>query len=161
MAALKQWHELFNTTLTDMGFEINLYDRCVANKMVNRKQCTMIVCYIDDCKISHAKQGVIIDEIIAKLEENFGKFHGISKGKKHSYHGINLDLHDDGIEMEDAIRQVIEDFSEDIRGDITSPASKKLLVNTESVGFSASFCTKILSRSKRDINLVGRAMIWI
>ncbi len=34
------WHELFTGTLTHMGFELNPYDTCVANKVVNEKQCT-------------------------------------------------------------------------------------------------------------------------
>jgi len=31
------WYELFANTLKDMGFEINPYDKCVANKMINGK----------------------------------------------------------------------------------------------------------------------------
>ena len=36
------WYELFSTTLKDMGFVLNPYDECVANKMVNGKQCTIV-----------------------------------------------------------------------------------------------------------------------
>ena len=35
-----------------MGFELNPYNLCVANKTVNGKQCT-VVWYVDDLKISH------------------------------------------------------------------------------------------------------------
>ena len=38
--------------LKAMGFIINPYDLCVANKMVNRKQFT-IVWHVDDIKLSH------------------------------------------------------------------------------------------------------------
>ena len=34
------WYELFDTTL-DMGFKINKYDTCVANKILNGKQCNI------------------------------------------------------------------------------------------------------------------------
>ena len=38
--------------LEEMGFEVNSYDPCVANKIVNGTQ--MIVCWhVDDLKISH------------------------------------------------------------------------------------------------------------
>ena len=32
------WYELFTTTLKDVGFELNPYDECVANKMINGSQ---------------------------------------------------------------------------------------------------------------------------
>lgn len=47
---------------------------------------------------------------------------------------MNFELKKDGtiaLEMEDDIRKVIDDFSEEIRGDVSSPASKKLFVNTD------------------------------
>jgi len=46
------WYELFSTTLQNIGFTINPYNKCLANKMVNGKQCT-IACYVNDIKISH------------------------------------------------------------------------------------------------------------
>ena len=38
--------------LEDMGFEINPYDPCVANKIVNGSQCTG-VWHVDNLKVSH------------------------------------------------------------------------------------------------------------
>jgi len=46
------WYELFSMSLQGMGFVLNPYDPCVANKIINGKQCT-IVWYVDDNKISH------------------------------------------------------------------------------------------------------------
>ena len=46
------WYELFSTTLQDMGFQINPYDRCVANKLIDGKQCT-ISWYVDDNTVTH------------------------------------------------------------------------------------------------------------
>ena len=31
------WYQLFSSTLYKMGFELNPYDRCVANKIINGK----------------------------------------------------------------------------------------------------------------------------
>ena len=47
-------YELFSSTLKGMGFEINSYDMCVVNKIIDGSQCT-IVWYVDDIKISHVK----------------------------------------------------------------------------------------------------------
>jgi hypothetical protein len=40
-AALLFWKKL-STKLQELGFEINPYDWCVANKTINRKQCTIL-----------------------------------------------------------------------------------------------------------------------
>ena len=36
------WYNLYSSTLIKMGFKINDYDRCIANKMINGKQCTIV-----------------------------------------------------------------------------------------------------------------------
>ena len=45
-------YKKFRKTLFREGFEINPYDPCVANKMMNGKQQT-IFWNVDDCKLSH------------------------------------------------------------------------------------------------------------
>ena len=44
--------------LKENGFEINPYDPCVANKMVNGKQLT-ITWHVDDLKVSHVDSKVV------------------------------------------------------------------------------------------------------
>jgi hypothetical protein len=51
------WYELFAGTLQGTGFELNPYNRCVANKMCGGKQCT-IAWYVDDNNISHVQPKV-------------------------------------------------------------------------------------------------------
>jgi hypothetical protein len=46
------WYELFTGMLQGMDFKLNLYDTCVANKMVEEKECT-VAWYVVDNKISH------------------------------------------------------------------------------------------------------------
>ena len=41
--------------LPKMGFEMNDYDECTFNKMINGKQCT-IQFHVDDLKLSHLQQ---------------------------------------------------------------------------------------------------------
>ena len=52
-----------------MGFELNPYDLCVANKIINGKQYT-IVWYVDDNKISHV-DSTVVDNIIKELTKHF------------------------------------------------------------------------------------------
>ena len=52
------WYNLYSSTLEKMGFKLNLYDLCVANKMINGSQCT-VVFYVDDNKISHKDPAVV------------------------------------------------------------------------------------------------------
>ena len=35
------WYDTFKGALQEMGFQINKYDRCVANKTIDGKQCTI------------------------------------------------------------------------------------------------------------------------
>jgi hypothetical protein len=44
--------------LSEHGFEMNLYDVCCRNKMIEGKQCT-IVWHVDDLKISHVDAKVV------------------------------------------------------------------------------------------------------
>ena len=53
----------FTKSLTDIGFKINPYDPCVANKIIYRQQMT--ICYhVDDCKLSHRRSKV--DDLMIK-----------------------------------------------------------------------------------------------
>lgn len=69
-AAQLFWKKL-SAKLTEYGFEVNPYDSCVMNKMIDGTQCT--VCWhVDDIKSSH-KNPAIITDLIGKLNEEFGK----------------------------------------------------------------------------------------
>ena len=68
--ALLFWKNLTNA-LIEWGVIINPYNCCVANKMVNGKQLT-IVWHVDDLKISHADKD-FITTIISKLENKYGE----------------------------------------------------------------------------------------
>ena len=57
--------------LVRWGYEINPYDWCVANKMINGKQCT-VLWHVDDLKISHVDPAVV-EELLDLLNEQYGK----------------------------------------------------------------------------------------
>jgi hypothetical protein len=55
-AALLFWN-LLSSRLVLWGFEINPYDWCVTNKMIEAKQCTLMW-HVDGLKISHVNDNV-------------------------------------------------------------------------------------------------------
>ena len=96
-----------------IGFKLNPYDPCVANRKVNGSQCT--VCwYVDDTKISHVDEAVIDDTIIM-LEKDFGKM-TVNKGSKHIFVGMNIELTDTGsvlIDMKDYLQECIKLYEQE------------------------------------------------
>ena len=72
-----------------MGFVLNLYDLCVANKLINGSQCT-IVFYVDDNKISH-KEPMIVKNVINELKTYFGEL-TVEKGDRFSFLGIHIHI---------------------------------------------------------------------
>ena len=67
-----------------VGFKVNPYAHCVANKMINGKQCT-IAFYVDDNLASHADQAVL-DGVIKEIERHTGKM-TIMRGDEHTFLG--------------------------------------------------------------------------
>jgi len=95
-AALLFWQSLSEFLTDELGFKINRYDSCVANKIINGKQCT-ILWHVDDLKISHV-QHEVIDDIFEKINNRYGKEAPLSKttGKIHDYLGMTIDYSKDG-----------------------------------------------------------------
>ena len=120
------WYECFTSCLMDLGFELNPHDPCVANKLINGKQCT-IVWYVDDCKISHIDSKVV-DDIINQIEQKYGKM-TVTCGKRHIYIGMEIEFLDKGrvkILMKDHLEECFEIFDEEIKPTTATPASHNL-----------------------------------
>ena len=67
IAGLLFYKKVRNTLLRE-GFEINPYDPCVANNMVNGNQ-QKICWHVDDCKLSHRDKRVTARIILVLKEE--------------------------------------------------------------------------------------------
>lgn len=133
-AALLFWKSLMNF-LIDWGFVVNPYDWCVANKMVNGKQLT-IVWHVDDLKISHVEADVVTT-VISKLEKQYGKdSYGkecpltVCRGKKHDYLGMTLDYTMAGKVAADMIKyiesKILNDLPDNFNGIAVTPAANHL-----------------------------------
>ena len=125
------WYECFTKCLFDMGFTLNNHDQCVANKTIEGSQCT-IVWYVDDNKISHASSKVV-DDIIKKLEERFGKM-TVKRGKEHVFVGMNITFIGDGkvrLTMRSYLEEAIQAFGEDVSIGAATPANRNLFAVSE------------------------------
>ena len=160
-----------------IGFELNPYDPCVANKTINGKQITL-VWHVDDIKASHVETEVVthIAKWIRKAYERLFK-DGSSKmklcrGKFYDYLGMNLDytIKDEvKITMIPYIKEMIQDFCEhDTSPDkkAKTPAAEFLfkvddklrLVNESRAKVFHTFVSKALFATKRcrpDIHTCG------
>ena len=65
-----QWYNLYALTLKGLCFNINTYNRCLLNNMVDRNQCDF-VWYVDDNKLSHIDPNLVTN-ILNILKEHFG-----------------------------------------------------------------------------------------
>jgi hypothetical protein len=87
-ASLLFYLKLVDELIAD-GFELNPYDPCVANKMVNGKQMT--VCWhVDDLKVSHV-DGLELTKFVLKLAKIYGDQITVKRGSYHDYLGMDLD----------------------------------------------------------------------
>ena len=91
-----QFYKQLSKDLTKMGFEINYYNPCVANKLIKVKQMT-ITWHVDDVKIPH-QDSKDVSRMIRRLRKLYGQ-HGeltVSRGKCHDYLGMMLDYRKKG-----------------------------------------------------------------
>ncbi len=106
-----------------MGFEVNPYDPCIVNKMVNGSQMT-VRWYVNDLMISHSS-GEAILQILRALKDIYGDNLAESTGKIHDYLGMTFDfsLQDEvKINMMQYILKVIAAFPEEIVRKAVTPA---------------------------------------
>jgi hypothetical protein len=129
-ALLLFWKNL-SGYLMEHGFVLNPYDECVANKIIDGKQCT-IVWHVDDLKISH-EDSAVTESIVALLQEKYGSEDApvtVTYGKVHDYLGMTLDYSEAGkviINMTQYVKNLLENVPDDMRAGISvTPAAGHL-----------------------------------
>ena len=68
-------YELFTGELRKMGFELNPYNKCVANKMIDGKQTT-IAWWVDDNCLTHLSDKVL-DRVIKRIYNRARRYQGV------------------------------------------------------------------------------------
>jgi Reverse transcriptase (RNA-dependent DNA polymerase) len=128
-AALLFWENLTEFLTQELGFEANLYDSCIVNKIINGKQCT-IIWHVDDLKLSHVEQQVL-EDIADKLNAKYGKQTPlvIHRGKIHDYLGMTIDYSEDRkvkFSMPDYVEGILDDAPSKMDGVAMTPAGPNL-----------------------------------
>ena len=123
------FYKKIRNDLIEYGFEINPYDPCVANKMVNGKQLT-VVWHVDDLKASH-KMKSVVDQFIEWVKKKYGSIGEVKVvyGLRHVYLGMNFDFSINGsikIDMTDYVKDMLEEYPENLKGKSKTPANEKL-----------------------------------
>jgi hypothetical protein len=147
LKAAKMFWLLPSGKLQEWGFDINGYDSCVANKIIDGKQCT-IRWHVEDLKISHVEPKVV-DDVITLLEQEFGKEAPmtVQRGRVHNYLGMCLVFSSPGklvVSMESYIKSMIEEMPNGMIGTAVTPAAPHLFtVNTINPEFLTESDTEV------------------
>jgi hypothetical protein len=113
--------------LEEYGFEVNPYDPCVANKIVNGSQMT-VTWHVDDLKVSH-KDGDEITKFLLYLGKLYGNRITVNRGVVHDYLGMDLDFSSPGklrVSMIKYLAKIFKAFPEKIRAAAATPAADHL-----------------------------------
>ena len=125
------FYKKFRGDLESIGFVVNPYDACVANRMVDGKQQT-VTWHVDDVKASHV-DAKVNDKFVEWLDEKYGdpiigKVKAVS-GKRHDYLAMVLDYSVPGklkVDMTRYVKGMVEDFPEPVAS-VSCPWNDKLL----------------------------------
>ena len=157
------FYKKLRTDLQTIGFKLNPYDICVANRDVEGKQQT-VTWHVDDLKSSH-KNPKVNDEFIKWLNETYGE-HGKVKeqrGKHHEYIGMTLDYTVEGevtIDMVDYVKAMVDNFPNDLTkiAKVASPWTEKLFkVEKESPKLSSDKASEFHTITAQGLFLCKRA----
>ena len=98
-----------------MGFVVNRYDMCVANKEVNGSQMT-ICWHEDDLKVSH-KDPAELEKCVKVIKGIYGDKTSVTRGPLYDYLGMDLDYSEEGvvnISMIKYMDKILKAFPEEI-----------------------------------------------
>jgi hypothetical protein len=114
--------------LEAIGFVINPYDPCVANRISRCGRQQTMLWHVDDLMISHLnhKENMALVEY---LKDIYGDKMTVTTGKKHRYLGMDLDYSRPGvlgITMIKYIEEIFDDFPEIIEKSARTPHTDNL-----------------------------------
>lgn len=153
-SALRFWEQVLED-LTELGFTVNPYDWCVANRTVDGTQQT-VGWHVDDFLATH-KNPSVNDELAAWFDDKYGKRTPVAvhKGKSHDYLGMQINFDEPAkvrVTMIDYIDRMLDEAPTDFSGVAPTPAAKHL--------FETSGEATKLSEKQSNIfhNIVARSL---
>ena len=120
------WYRLYSETLGGMGFVINPYYPCVANKMINGEQCTT-VWYVNDNKLSHVNSNIFTG-ILEEIKKYFGELVK-SRGDQHEILCMKIKARKDKLvklSMTKKLEKAIKMFESTCGYAVTTPGAPHL-----------------------------------
>jgi hypothetical protein len=114
--------------LEAVGFVINPYDPCVANRMSDCGHQQTVVWHVDDPMMSHVDRRENL-WLVDYLKGIYGDKMTVTKGKEHRYLGMDLDYSRPGVlsvSMIKYIEDIFEDFPELIEKSSRTPHTENL-----------------------------------
>ena len=112
------YYKKFRKDIEAIGFVVNPYDPCVANRIVKGKQHT-VTWHVDDLKSSHV-DSTVNDEFHNWLNTMYGKYGAVKavRGKRHDYLAIILDYSEPGVlkvDMVDYVKAMVDEFPQELK----------------------------------------------
>ena len=123
------FYQKLRQELEDYGFEINPYDPCVANKIINGSQMT-VMWHANDLKVSHNDYHEVT-KFLMYLGDLYGNHITVNRGDVHDYLGMDLDYSQKNklyVSMIKYLKKVFTVFPEKITTAAATPASDHLPV---------------------------------
>ena len=119
VSAMLLYHKLTRALLS-YGFELNPYDACVVNKMVNGEQLTISLWHVDSLKSSHINPKVN-DEFLQWIKDTFVQLCEVrmTQGLLHNDLGMTLDYSVPGqvsIDMSHFVKKMVKEFPKKSQG---------------------------------------------
>ena len=102
-----------------MGYQRNKHDWCITNKIVNDRQCTILL-HVDNMKMSHVDPE-IVTSAPSGIDAEYGKIANrtIAQGKIQKYLRMTIDYSSPGkliFSMVDYILKMLDDIPEYMKG---------------------------------------------
>jgi len=128
MQASLLFYRKLRKELEGYGLIVNPYDPCVANMMTKSGKQLMVVWHVDDLMVS-CEDNFELTKFSCYLRSIYGTKLSMHMGRKHDYLGVDMEFCEDRaleVYMFKYLKNVIEEFSEIIRGRAAMPAHDKL-----------------------------------
>jgi hypothetical protein len=130
MRASLLFHRKLRKEFEAYGLQVNPYDPCVANmETKSEKQLTMIW-HVDNLMAS-CEDNFELTKILCYFGKIYGTKLSMHTGQKHEYLGKDMEFNKDGtleVLMITYLKNVIEQFPEEISGRASSPVAEHLFV---------------------------------
>ena len=153
----KIWYDTLTGKLVEIGFQKNLNDDCVWNRIdSDGNQCTVVI-HVDDLMITARDENILTSEI-KLLQDKFGEL-TITRGKTLNYLGMTFDFSVDSkvrITMDGFVEEMLGDLEGIIDGEVETPCRSDIfkvrengLINDTKKDLFHSTTARLLYLAKR------------